>query len=179
MRHPWNSFLSPAKLNLGLKIVGKRSDGYHLLNTIFCLINLFDEIQIQITNSEKISIIEHKQAWGYQKDLSYRAALLLQDFTSCKLGANIKVKKTIPSGSGLGGGSSNAATVLVTLNQLWQTGLTKQELIYLGGSLGADVPFFIHGKNAWAEGIGDNLTTIDIPEQYFVIICPSLHEVKS
>ena len=175
MKNPWVTFLSPAKLNLGLKIVGKCENGYHLLKTIFCLIDLFDEVRIQITDSGKISLIEHNQAWSYNKDLAYKAALLLKETTSCTLGANIKLKKTIPAGSGLGGGSSNAATVLVALNQLWQTGLSQKELISLGASLGADVPFFIHGENAWAEGIGEVLTTIEIPEQYFVIICPDFH----
>jgi 4-diphosphocytidyl-2-C-methyl-D-erythritol kinase len=175
MKLQWTTFLSPAKLNLGLKIVGKRSDGYHLLKTIFCLINLFDEVRIQIIDSGKISLIEHNQAWSYHKDLAYKAAVLLKKITACQLGANIKIKKTIPAGSGLGGGSSNAATVLVALNQLWQTGLSQKELIKLGASLGADIPFFIHGENAWAEGIGENLTTIKIPEQYIVIICPDFH----
>ena len=175
MRNPWTSFLSPAKLNLGLKIVGKRTDGYHLLKSIFCLIDLFDVIQIQPTDSGKISLIEHNQAWSYQKDLAYRAAVLLRDSTNSKLGANIKIKKTIPSGSGLGGGSSDAATVLVALNQLWQTGISQLELIRMGTSLGSDIPFFIHGENAWAEGVGEVLTTIKIPEQYFVIVCPDFH----
>lgn len=168
-------YLSPAKLNLGLKIVGKRSDGYHLLHTTFCLIDLFDEISIQVTNNGKISLLEHNQAWFYQKDLTYRAAVHLQNYTHSKLGANIKIKKTIPSGSGLGGGSSNAATVLIALNQLWQTNLKQDELINIGRQLGADVPFFIYGKNAIASGIGDIFTEIDIPEQYFVLVIPPFH----
>ncbi|HLX53212.1 MAG TPA: 4-(cytidine 5'-diphospho)-2-C-methyl-D-erythritol kinase [Aquella sp.] len=169
------TFLSPAKLNLGLKIVGKRTDGYHLLKTIFCLIDLFDEIQIQTTNNGKISLIEHNQVWPYQTDLTYKAAKLLQEESGTKYGANIKVNKTIPSGGGLGGGSSNAATILKVLNDLWQLGMTSSELIQLGARLGADVPFFIHGKNAIAEGIGDVFTDIELPQQYFVLICPKFH----
>jgi 4-diphosphocytidyl-2-C-methyl-D-erythritol kinase len=169
------TFLSPAKLNLGLKIIGKRSDGYHLLHTTFCLIDLFDEISIQATNNGRISLLDHNQAWFYQKDLAYKAAIHLQNYTKTQLGCNIKIKKTIPSGSGLGGGSSDAATVLIALNQLWQTNLTQSELIDLGRRLGADVPFFIYGKNAIANGIGDVFTEIDIPEQYFVLIIPPFH----
>ncbi|MCC2624219.1 MAG: ipk [Burkholderiales bacterium] len=169
------TFLAPAKLNLGLKVVGKRADGYHLLKTIFCLIDLFDEVQIQITNNGKISLIEHSQAWPYQTDLSYRAAKLLQEYSGTKYGANIKINKTIPSGGGLGGGSSDAATVLTVLNNLWQLGLTNDILIELGTKLGSDIPFFIHGKNAYAEGVGEILTDIELPKQYFVLICPIFH----
>ncbi|MDD3266976.1 MAG: 4-(cytidine 5'-diphospho)-2-C-methyl-D-erythritol kinase [Burkholderiales bacterium] len=175
MYYKFHNVLSPAKLNLGLKIVGKREDGYHLLKSIFCLIDLFDIIEIQITENGKISLIEHEQAWFYQKDLSYKAAKLLQEHTRSTLGANIKIKKVIPSGAGMGGGSSNAATVLIVLNQLWQTNLDKEELSALGVKLGADVPFFIHGKNALVEGIGEIITPIEIPELYFVIVKPSFH----
>lgn len=175
MYYQFHNVLSPAKLNLGLKIVGKRPDGYHLLKSIFCLIDLCDRMEIQITDNGKISLIEHHQAWFYQKDLAYRAAGLLQQHTNCKLGANIKIKKVIPSGAGMGGGSSNAATVLIVLNQLWNTGLNCQELMHLGLQLGADVPFFIQGKNALVEGIGEIITPIELPELYFVIIKPQIH----
>ena len=175
MYFQFHSVLSPAKLNLGLRIVGKREDGYHLLKSVFCLIDLCDMIDIQITQNGKISLIEHNQAWFYQKDLSYKAAILLQKVTGSKLGANIKIKKVIPSGAGMGGGSSNAATVLVILNQLWNTGLSKAQLMELGLQLGADVPFFIQGKNALVEGIGEKITPIEIPETYFVIIKPKFH----
>lgn len=168
------SFLSPAKLNLGLKITGKRDDGYHYLHTIFCLINLFDEIKIQIIdNSNKISIIEHQQAWHYSTDLTYKAAMILQEYTKTKRGVNIKIKKTIPSGSGLGGGSSNAATVLLVLNNLWQCNLSFDELKLLALKLGADVTFFLYGKNAIAKGIGEIFSPIVIPKQYFILIKPS------
>lgn len=175
MYYQFHSVLSPAKLNLGLKIVGKRADGYHLLKSIFCLIDLCDLIDIQITDNGKISLIEHNQAWFYQKDLSYRAAKLLQTSTNCKYGANIKIKKVIPSGAGMGGGSSNAATVLSVLNQLWKTNLSIHKLAKLGEQLGADVPFFIHGQNALVEGIGEIITPIELPQLYFVIVKPEFH----
>lgn len=168
-------FLSPAKLNLGLRVTGKRPDGYHTLETCFCLIDLFDEIRIQITQSGKISLIEHNQAWPYYKDLVFKAATTLKEISNTNLGANIIVKKTIPSGGGFGGGSSNAATTLIALNHLWQLGLPQDQLLQIACGLGADVPFFIHGKNAYATGIGEILTEIEIPQYYFVLICPKFH----
>ena len=175
MYYQFHSVLSPAKLNLGLKVIGKRPDGYHLLKSVFCLIDLYDKIDIQITLNGKVSLIEHQQAWFYQKDLAYKAAMLLQAYSGCTKGANIKIKKVIPSGAGMGGGSSNAATVLIILNHLWETGLTTNELLNLGAQLGADVPFFIRGQNALVEGIGEIITPIEIPEFYFVIVKPNFH----
>lgn len=175
MYYQFHSVLSPAKLNLGLKVIGKRPDGYHLLKSVFCLIDLYDKIDIQITLNGKVSLIEHQQAWFYQKDLAYKAAILLQEYSGCTKGANIKIKKVIPSGAGMGGGSSNAATVLIILNHLWETGLTTDELIGLGAQLGADVPFFVRGQNALVEGIGEITTPIEIPEFYFVIVKPNFH----
>ena len=169
------NYLSPAKLNLGLRVVGRRADGYHLLNTIFCLIDLFDQIEIQIIDKPQISLIEHNQAWSYTKDLGYKAAILLQQATSCQFGANIKIKKAIPSGAGLGGGSSNAATVLLALNHLWQLNLTQDKLIELGRTLGADVPFFIYGQNAFASGIGDIFSPITLKDEFFVLVKPEFH----
>lgn len=171
----FTTYLSPAKLNLGLKVLGKRADGYHLLKTVFCLIDLFDQIDIQITDNGKISLIEHNQAWPYYNDLAYRAAISLQQISNSSLGANIKIKKVIPAGSGMGGGSSNAATILLVLNKLWGVDLPQSELLKLGQSLGADVPFFIYGENALATGIGEILSPVEIPPQYFVIIKPSFH----
>ncbi len=175
MYYQFHSVLSPAKLNLGLKVIGKRPDGYHLLKSVFCLIDLYDKIDIQITLNGKVSLIEHQQAWFYQKDLAYKAAILLQGYSGCSKGANIKIKKVIPSGAGMGGGSSNAATVLIILNYLWETGLTTNELLKLGAQLGADVPFFIRGQNSLVEGIGEIITPIAIPQLYFVIIKPDFH----
>jgi 4-diphosphocytidyl-2-C-methyl-D-erythritol kinase len=175
MYYQFHNILSPAKLNLGLRIVGKRADGYHLLKSVFCLIDLCDQIEMQVTKNGKISLIEHQQAWFYQKDLSYRAAKLLQEHTHSHLGANIKIKKVIPSGAGMGGGSSNAAAVLIVLNKLWNTGLNCAELMQLGLQLGADVPFFIQGRNALVTGIGEIITPIEVPQLYFVIVKPNFH----
>lgn len=175
MYYQFHNVLSPAKLNLGLRIVGKRDDGYHLLKSVFCLIDLCDQIEIQLTQNGKISLIEHQQAWFYQKDLSFRAAKLLQEHTKSKFGANIKIKKVIPSGAGMGGGSSNAASVLMVLNQLWETNLSCKELMHLGLQLGADVPFFIQGRNALVTGIGEIIQPIEIPQLYFVIVKPDFH----
>lgn len=177
MENPSDSgiYLSPAKLNLGLKIVGRRDDGYHLLNTVFCLIDLFDRINIQALNTPTISLLDHTQSWSYTDDLGFKAAKLLQDVTGCKLGANIKIDKVIPSGAGLGGGSSNAATVLTALNSLWHLDLTCGQLIDIGRKLGADVPFFIYGKNAYASGIGDQFSDLDLPQRYFVLVKPDLN----
>ncbi len=175
MYYQFHNVLSPAKLNLGLRIVGKRDDGYHLLKSVFCLIDLCDQIEIQLTQNGKISLIEHQQAWFYQKDLSFRAAKLLQEQTKSKFGANIKIKKVIPSGAGMGGGSSNAASVLMVLNQLWETNLSCKELMHLGLQLGADVPFFIQGRNALVTGIGEIIQPIEIPQLYFVIVKPDFH----
>ncbi len=174
-------YLSPAKLNLGLKIEGKYYDptrkiyGYHNLHTTFCLIDLFDEIEIWLNNTNNISIIDHQQAWFYQKDLAYKAAALLREYTNTQYGVNIKIKKVIPSGSGLGGGSSNAATVLLALNDLWQLNLDNITLLNLASKLGADVAFFVYGRNAIATGIGDVFVETDIPEYYFVIVVPDFH----
>jgi 4-diphosphocytidyl-2-C-methyl-D-erythritol kinase len=176
IKHHFHNFLSPAKLNLGLKIVGKREDGYHLLKSVFCLIDLFDEIEIQVTNNGKVSLIEHNQAWFYKNDLAYKAAVLLHEqLPNSNLGANIRIKKIIPSGSGMGGGSSNAATTLIALNQLWNINLDKPTLIKLGTTLGADVPFFIYGKNALVSGIGEQFEPLNIAKTYFVIIKPSFN----
>lgn len=175
MHYKFHRVLSPAKLNLGLRIVGKRPDGYHLLKSIFCMIDLCDVMDIQVTESGKISLIEHNQAWFYQKDLSYRAAKLLQEYSNSKLGANIRIGKVIPSGAGMGGGSSNAATVLLVLNELWGLHYDIKTLASLGVQLGADVPFFIYGHNALVEGIGEIITPIEIPKLYFVIVKPNFH----
>ncbi len=178
MRNAFKTYLAPAKLNLGLKIVGKRKDGYHLLKTIFCLINVFDEIDIQTTLNGKISLIEHNQAWNYKLDLTFRAAAYLQEYAknigvdTQQMGANIKIRKVIPSGGGMGGGSSDAATVLNALNSLWGLYLSSDVLSQIGLTLGADVPFFIYNKHAFATGIGEVLKDITLPHMYFVIIIP-------
>lgn len=172
-----NSWLSPAKLNLFLHILGRRSDGYHELQTVFQLIEFFDELIIEPTKTSKIHLdVTYEQPSNekitLQDNLVFCAARLLQNVTSCSFGANIKLHKKIPMGGGLGGGSSNAATTLVALNYLWQLKLSSDQLCDLGKQLGADVPVFIKGKSAWAEGIGEKLQPIMLEEKWFVVIVP-------
>ncbi|MBO7381337.1 MAG: 4-(cytidine 5'-diphospho)-2-C-methyl-D-erythritol kinase, partial [Neisseriaceae bacterium] len=166
---------APAKLNLMLKVAGKRDDGYHLLETVFCLIDLCDTIHLAVRDDGRIVLHNPQADIAPENDLTVRAARLLQQFSGClKKGVDIKIDKKIPMGGGLGGGSSNAATVLVALNHLWACGLTEQQLIDLGVKLGADVPFFIFGKNAFAEAIGEKLTALPIDLPHFVIIHPAV-----
>lgn len=166
---------SPAKLNLFLHITGQRENGYHELQTIFQLIDLHDDIYFQVNQSDAITLSDaHTVDVALEKNLIYRAAIAIKPFAQLShAGCEIRLDKRIPMGAGLGGGSSNAATTLLILNELWQCHLSQQQLIEIGTSLGADVPIFIVGKNAWAEGIGEIITPIDdLPTQQFVIIKP-------
>ena len=169
-----NAYLSPAKLNLMLKVVGKRADGYHLLETVFCLIDLCDTLYLQARDDGKIVLHNPQTGIPPENDLTVRAALALQRFSGCTKGVDIYIDKKIPMGGGLGGGSSNAATVLMVLNHLWACGLNRQTLIEIGTQLGADVPFFIFGKTAFATGIGEKLTPLPIDLPHFVIIHPNI-----
>ncbi len=165
---------APAKLNLFLHVTGQRADGYHELQTLFQLIDLSDEILLRVRGD---GIIErHAGAAGVpaEQDLAMRAARSLQRFTGSPLGADIEVRKRIPLGAGLGGGSSDAATVLLALNELWGCGLTLDTLASLGLPLGADVPVFIQGSSAWGEGIGERLTPVTLPEVWYVIVDPGV-----
>jgi 4-diphosphocytidyl-2-C-methyl-D-erythritol kinase len=168
-------FAAPAKLNLFLHVVGRREDGYHLLQTAFQLIDRCDTVEIEIRTDciikRRNDIPEIKE----ENDLVIKAARLLQEHTSCEMGANITLNKILPTGGGLGGGSSDAASTLIALNHLWQCGLTRVELMKLGLQLGADVPFFIFGQNAFAEGIGEQLQAINTKENWFVVIEPGIH----
>ncbi len=166
---------APAKLNLFLHITGRRPDGYHNLQTLFQLIDLCDELQFGQRDDGKITITPKLTAVTTTDNLIYRAAALLQQTTGCQFGADIQVQKNIPMGAGLGGGSSDAATTLLALNQLWQTGLAQQDLMQLGTRLGADVPIFIFGKAAWAEGIGEKLHAVDVADAWYVILIPDCH----
>lgn len=166
---------APAKLNLFLHVVGRRPDGYHLLQTVFRLIDLGDSLDIDTRRDGEIVRESDMLGVAHDDDLVVRAAKALQQQTGCKLGAQIRVRKRIPSGAGLGGGSSDAATVLIALNRLWQTGLSRKELMQLGLSLGADVPVFIFGQNAFAEGIGEKLTALELPEQAYLVVQPAQH----
>ncbi|MFT5394989.1 MAG: 4-diphosphocytidyl-2-C-methyl-D-erythritol kinase, partial [Gammaproteobacteria bacterium] len=147
---------APAKLNLFLHITGQRPDGYHLLQTVFQFIELADEIDFTILESNKVERSSSLEDVAAADDLVVKAAHALKEKTGCKLGVDIKVDKKIPTGGGLGGGSSDAATTLVALNELWGCGLSTKELARIGLSLGADVPVFIHSHAAWAEGVGED-----------------------
>lgn len=168
-------FLAPAKLNLDLRIVGRRADGYHLLESIFTLIELYDHIWFSVNQTGCIKLHTPTDGITEEQDLCVRAAQLLSDHTGTKHGVDIWLEKQIPVGGGLGGGSADAAVVLMALNRLWQLNLSKTELLQLGVRLGADVPFFIFGQSAFARGIGEQLSPISLPKQWYVIIKPPVH----
>jgi 4-diphosphocytidyl-2-C-methyl-D-erythritol kinase len=167
--------LAPAKINLFLHIVGQRSDGYHLLQTVFQLIDLCDEITLDKTEDGQIIRLNGPQNVASEDDLVVKAAKLLQKKTQTNFGCTIALNKKIPMGAGLGGGSSDAASVLWGLNELWETRLQRKELMALGLELGADVPFFLMGKNAFAEGVGEVLHPLELPKKSIFIIYPNLH----
>ncbi len=166
---------APAKLNLMLRIVGQRQDGYHLLQTVFQFVDLCDWLTFQPLDSGEIKLLKPIPGVPEEQDLTVRAAKLLKAETGCGLGVCIEVEKNLPMGGGLGGGSSDAATTLVALNELWGLHLPKERLLTLGLKLGADVPVFIFGHSSWAEGVGEQLGEIDIPEQWVVILKPDCH----
>jgi 4-diphosphocytidyl-2-C-methyl-D-erythritol kinase len=170
-------YLAPAKLNLFLHITGRRPDGYHNLETVFQLVDLCDVITITPRADGRILRDPPPDdpllaAMPEADDLTVRAARLLQEVSGTKQGASIHVAKCIPAGGGLGGGSSDAATVLLALNQLWGIGLPLATLAGLGLALGSDVPVFVHGRNAFAAGRGEVLTPIDLPPRWFLIVQP-------
>ena len=164
---------APAKLNLFLHITGQRQDGYHLLQTVFQFIQLIDVIDFTILESGLVRRSSTSIKIDERDDLVIKAAQKIKKRSGSKLGVDISVKKNIPIGGGLGGGSSDAATTLVALNELWQTGFSIDELSEIGLSLGADIPFFINGNAAWAEGIGDKLTPINLDECFYLVIYPN------
>jgi 4-diphosphocytidyl-2-C-methyl-D-erythritol kinase len=169
------TLLSPAKLNLFLHITGRRGDGYHELQTLFQLLDWGDWLSFTPDASGGITLDSDAPDIALEDNLVYRAARLLQREAGSAHGVHIALRKHIPTGGGLGGGSSNAATTLLALNKLWQLGLEQNRLQAIGASLGADVPVFVGGRTAWAEGIGDRLTPVDLPERWYVIITPSCH----
>jgi 4-diphosphocytidyl-2-C-methyl-D-erythritol kinase len=166
---PWPA---PAKINLFLHIVGRRTDGYHLLQTIFQFLSEGDELEFGVRAEPEIRRLNDLPGVPPEADLVVRAARLLQTATGALRGVDIRVHKRLPMGGGLGGGSSNAATVLVALNELWETHLTLTALADLGLRLGADVPVFVHGRAAWAEGVGELLTPVEVPEPWYLVIHP-------
>lgn len=167
-------FPAPAKLNLFLHVVGRRADGYHLLQSVFRLIDLCDWIGIAPRNDGRIVRVNEVSGVAAEDDLVVRAAHMLRAHTRAALGADIAVDKRIPMGGGLGGGSSDAATTLMALNQVWGLGLSREELAGLGVQLGADVPFFLYGQNAWVEGIGEILHPVTVPAAWYVVISPGV-----
>lgn len=169
---------APAKLNLFLHVTGRRPDGYHELQTIFQLIDLRDSIDIEATDDGHVERVSDLPGVTSEQDLVVRAARALQAEAwpgeAPRLGARISVRKRIPVGGGLGGGSSDAASTLVALNSLWRIGFDLRRLAAIGASLGADVPVFVFGRNAWAEGAGERLTPLELPERWFVVVHPGV-----
>jgi 4-diphosphocytidyl-2-C-methyl-D-erythritol kinase len=164
---------APAKINLFLHVVGRRLDGYHLLQTIFQFLDYGDEIDFELRDDGEIRRVSALAGVPSEQDLVVRAARALQHATQCTFGADITVRKRLPMGGGLGGGSSNAATVLVALNKIWNTKVDPATLAEMGLTLGADVPVFVAGHAAWAEGVGEQLTPITVPEPYYLVIFPN------
>ena len=166
---------APAKLNLMLRVIGRRADGYHLLQTVFQFIDLCDELRFTLRDDGRIRRLKPIPGVSESDDLTLRAARLLQQTCAIDRGVDISLEKRLPMGGGLGGGSSNAATVLTALNQLWDCRLTEEQLAELGLQLGADVPVFVRGIAAWAEGIGEALTPITPPEHWYLLLLPGCH----
>lgn len=165
---------APAKLNLFLHITGRREDGYHLLQTVFQFLDYGDTLHFTLREDGEIHRRNELPGVDESHDLTVRAAGLLQEVSGCLLGVDIEVEKRLPMGGGLGGGSSDAATTLVALNHIWQLGLSTERLAELGLQLGADVPIFVHGHAAWAEGVGEQLTPVEPPEPWYLVLIPDV-----
>jgi 4-diphosphocytidyl-2-C-methyl-D-erythritol kinase len=168
---------APAKLNLFLHVTGRRDDGYHLLQTVFQFLDHGDGLEFEIRRDGKILRSEGNMDVPEAEDLSLKAARLLREHSGTRLGVGIKLRKNLPLGGGLGGGSSDAATTLVALNQLWGIGIQTSELMTLGLRLGADVPVFVGGEAAWGEGIGEKLTPVELPEPWYLVVVPGCRVV--
>lgn len=174
----WNwesTWPAPAKLNLFLHVVGRRADGYHLLQTVFRFIDRADQLRFSPREDSEIVLATPIPGIAPETDLTVRAARLLQESTGCRQGATIHLQKNLPMGGGLGGGSSDAATVLLALNHLWQTGLSRTSLQKIGLTLGADVPVFIHGQNTFAEGIGETFSNVELPDETYLVLHPAVN----
>ncbi|MDA8904873.1 4-(cytidine 5'-diphospho)-2-C-methyl-D-erythritol kinase [Candidatus Thioglobus sp.] len=169
------TYLSPAKINLFLHVTSKRSDGYHNLQTIFQLLDYCDEIKVDYRNDGVINRISGNENIPQEQDLIIRSATILKKITGSKGGVDISIVKKIPKGGGLGGGSSNAATILIALNKLWNLNLSKESLMNVGLNLGADIPVFINGHSSWGEGIGEILTPIILPKYFYLIVSINKH----
>jgi 4-diphosphocytidyl-2-C-methyl-D-erythritol kinase len=172
----WSAWPAPAKLNLFLHITGRRADGLHELQTVFRLLDWGDSVEIRVREDGAI----HREGGDTgdipeDQDLVVRAARALKTESGTSLGADLRVAKAIPSGGGFGGGSSDAATVLRVLDRLWNTQLGEDALARIGLGLGADVPVFVRGRNAWAEGVGERLRPIDLPPAWYLVVDPDVH----
>jgi 4-diphosphocytidyl-2-C-methyl-D-erythritol kinase len=171
--HRWSA---PAKLNLMLHVTGRRADGYHELQTVFQLLDLCDSLEIAVREDGRIVRSRGPAGVPESQDLVVRAAAALQEATGTRLGADLAVTKRIPMGGGMGGGSSDAATTLLALNRMWGTGLSSAQIAAIGIRLGADVPVFVHGTSAWAEGVGELVEPVALPgDSWFLVIFPGVH----
>ncbi|HZP67134.1 MAG TPA: 4-(cytidine 5'-diphospho)-2-C-methyl-D-erythritol kinase [Rudaea sp.] len=175
MAEAWSEWPAPAKLNLFLHIVGRRADGYHLLQTVFQLLDWGDRLRLRPRGDGVVERVEGPAAIPPEVDLCVRAACALRERLGTTRGVDIALDKRIPTGGGLGGGSSDAATVLVALNRLWNGGLDVDDLAEIGLGLGADVPVFVRGRSAWAEGVGERLTPLELSPKHYVILDPREH----
>ena len=172
----WSTWPAPAKLNLFLRIPGRRADGYHLLQTVFRLLDWGDEVSLRPrADGRVVRLGESAAGVAPADDLMVRAANLLKKEANCTEGVDIRVEKRIPVGGGFGGGSSDAATVLVALDRVWGSDLGPDRLAALGLQLGADVPVFVRGRNAWAEGVGEQLTPLELPPAWYLLVDPGVH----
>ena len=175
MNRQRDSYPAPGKLNLFLHVVGRRADGYHLLQTVFRFLDFGDSLEIAPRADGEIRLASPLPGVPRESDLCWRAARLLQTHTGCRLGADIRLTKRLPLGGGLGGGSSDAATVLLALNRLWRLDLPRAELQTLGLGLGADVPVFVFGRSAFAQGVGEVLEPWAPAPASYVVLTPTVH----
>ncbi len=166
------AWLAPAKLNLMLRVVGRRPDGYHNLQTVFQFLDRADRLYFEPRNDVRIVRVSGASDVAPEHDLAVRAALALQAATGCRAGVDMAVEKVLPMGGGLGGGSSDAATTLHALNHLWGLGLEVEALADIGLALGADVPVFVRGQACWAEGVGEAMTPVALPEPWYLVLVP-------
>lgn len=171
-REQYARWPAPGKLNLMLRIVGRRADGYHLLQTVFQFIDLCDWLTFRVLDTDEVVLCNPLPGVPAEQDLTVRAARLLQEESGCRRGVEIAIDKRLPMGGGLGGGSSDAATTLLALNRLWGGGFPNERLQELGLRLGADVPVFVKGVGAWAEGVGERLMPVELPEPWYVVLVP-------
>jgi len=166
---------APAKLNLFLHITGRRDDGYHLLQSIFQLLDWGDSLDFRVRTDGEIKRVNDVVGVPEHEDLVVRAARALQRHSAQSLGADIRLQKILPMGGGVGGGSTDAATTLLALDHLWELATPIDELAGIGASLGADIPVFVRGKTAWAEGIGELLEPLELPDQWYLVVHPGVH----